>query len=309
MENRVFFAEPADIPEIARALDSELRRSILELLGSKKLNVNQIAEALGIPQSTCTVNVQLLEKAKLIKTEQLAASTKGSQKLCSLAFEEVVLPLKAVSKVENDRLIATEMPIGLYTDFHALPPCGLLSDTGIIGYFDQVESFLNPKRASAGLLWISKGWVEYRFPKEYLADSTRISGVSVSAEICSEFPGYKNTWPSDITLWINGVELGTWTSPGDMGGEYGRLTPRWWDLKNTQYGFLKTWRITKEGSFIDGVKAGEAVLADIGIEACEYFLVRIGIKDETEYPGGFNLFGRSFGNYEQDLVFRMELEG
>jgi predicted transcriptional regulator len=309
MENRVFFAELNDIPEIARALDSELRRTMLELLGSKKMNVNQIAEALGIPQSTCTVNLQLLEKAKLITTEQIAAATKGSQKVCSLAFEEVVLPLKAISKVENDRLIATEMPIGLYTDFRALPPCGLLGDAAIIGYFDQVDSFLNPKRASAGLLWITKGWVEYRFPKEYIADTSRISGISVSAEVCSEFPGYKNNWPSDITVWINGIEIGTWTSPGDMGGEYGRLTPRWWDLKNTQFGFLKTWRVTREGSFIDGVASGPSILADIDVDGCDYFLVRIGIKDEADYNGGFNLFGRSFGNYEQDIVFRIELEG
>jgi predicted transcriptional regulator len=307
MENRVLMANLEDTAEIARALDSELRRKIVQLLGGATMNINQIAEALGIPQSTCTVNVQILEKAKLIRTEQVAA-VKGSQKLCSLAYEEVVIPLKDISRIENGNLVVTEMPIGLYTDFRALPPCGLLTETGIIGYFDQADSFLNPKRASAGLLWISKGWVEYRLPKEYVVDASRISGLSVSVEVCSEFPGYKNSWPSDITIWINGVEIGTWTSPGDMGGEYGRLTPRWWDLKNTQFGFLKTWRITHEGSFIDGVASGPSVLGDIGVEACQYFLVRIGIKDDTEYPGGFNLFGRSFGNYEQDIVFRMELE-
>jgi len=271
------------------------------------MNVNQIAEALGIPQSTCTVNVQILEKAGIIATEQ-AAATKGSQKLCRVAYEEVVIPLKKLSQVENDNLIATEMPIGLYTDFKASAPCGLLGDTAIIGYFDQVDAFLNPKRASAGLLWMSKGWVEYRFPKEFLVAEEKIAGVSVSAEVCSEFPGYKNAWPSDITVWINGIEIGTWTSPGDMGGEYGRLTPRWWDLKNTQYGFLKTWRVTKTGSFIDGVASGSAVLADIGVGSCDYFLVRVGVKDEAEHPGGINLFGRSFGNYEQDIVFRIEME-
>lgn len=307
MENRVLLANAEDTAKIARALDSELRRKIIHLLGGAKMNVNQIAEALGIPQSTCTVNVQILEKAKLIKTEQVAA-VKGSQKLCSLAYEEVVIPLKDISRIENENLIVTEMPIGLYTDVRVLPPCGLLTETGIIGYFDNPDSFLNPKRAAAGILWITKGWVEYRFPKEYMVDPNRICGLSISAEVCSEFPGYKNNWPSDITLWINGVEVGTWTSPGDMGGEYGRLTPRWWDLKNTQYGFLKTWRVTREGSFIDGVKAGGTTLSDIDAENCEYFLVRIGMKDEAERCGGFNLFGRTFGNYEQDLVFRMEIE-
>lgn len=308
VENKVLLADAGQTAVIARALDSELRRKILTLLGKGKLNVNQIAEALGIPQSTCTVNVQILEKSGLIVSEQQAAATKGSQKLCSVAYEEIVIPLKELSRAENENIIVTEMPLGLYTDLKAYPPCGLLSATGIIGYFDQPESFLNPKRASASLLWMSKGWVEYRFPKEYMVDPTRIAAISVSAEVCSEFPGYKNSWPSDITLWINGVEIGTWTSPGDMGGEYGRLTPRWWDLKNTQYGYLKTWRVTREGSFIDGMGAGAATLEDVGAIGCDSFIVRFGVKEEAEHPGGFNLFGSSFGNYEQDLVMRMEIE-
>jgi predicted transcriptional regulator len=306
MGNKVYLAEKHELPNIVRALDSDLRRRILELLAKNRMNINQIAEALDIPQSTCTVNVQLLEKADLIVTEQVAAS-KGSQKVCSLKYAEIVLPIGETMNYEEENFVVTEMPIGLYTDVQISQPCGLLSDTSIIGYFDHVESFLNPKRAAAGLLWFSRGYVEYRFPREYLADSSRIQEVSVTAEICSEFPGYKNDWPSDITLWINGVEIGTWTSPGDMGGEYGRLTPKWWDLKNTQYGFLKTWRISDEGSFIDGVRSGNATLADAKIRSCDFFIVRIGVKPDATNFGGMNLFGRTFGNYENDLVFRMEL--
>jgi predicted transcriptional regulator len=33
--------------------------------------------------------------------------------------------------------------------------------------------------------------------------------------------------------------------------------------------------------------------------------VRIGVKPDAEHAGGFNLFGRSFGNYEQDLTLRL----
>jgi predicted transcriptional regulator len=199
------------------------------------------------------------------------------------------------------------MPVGLYTDFQASPPCGILNEQSIIGYFDQTEAFLNPKRATAGLIWLTRGYLEYRFPKEQVIEHCRVAAISVCAELCSEFPGYKNNWPSDITLWINGVEIGTWTCPGDMGGEYGRLTPRWWDLKNTQYGFLKTWRISDDGCFIDGVRSGDAVLADLGINEHESFLVRIGVKDDAEFVGGFNIFGRTFGNYQQDIIFRMEI--
>ncbi|MEI3204121.1 MAG: hypothetical protein V8S73_05705 [Lachnospiraceae bacterium] len=38
-------------------------------------------------------------------------------------------------------------------------------------------------------------------------------------EICSEAPGYKEDWKSDLTLWVNDVEVGTWTCPGDLGAE------------------------------------------------------------------------------------------
>ncbi|HTH13885.1 MAG TPA: helix-turn-helix domain-containing protein, partial [Spirochaetia bacterium] len=121
MESRIFWAEKADIAEIARALDSELRRRILDLLGIRPLNVNQIAEALGIPQSTCTVNIQILEKARLIHVEQVAAS-KGAQKMCSVPWEEVVLPIRDQAPQGDDRMVSIEMPIGLYTDHRAFPP-------------------------------------------------------------------------------------------------------------------------------------------------------------------------------------------
>lgn len=307
MENRILWADKADVANIARALDSVVRRNILDLLVEKTLNVNQISEALGLPQSTCTVNIQILEKAKLIHVEQVAAS-KGLQKVCSVKWEEVVLPLKDLTAPGDDRLIVVDMPIGLYTDHKATAPCGMVSENGVVGFFDQTETFQNPKRATAGLIWMTRGFLEYRFPKSTAITQERIGAISVTFEVCSEFPGYNNSWPSDITLWFNDREVGTWTSPGDMGGDYGRLTPRWWDLLNTQYGFLKSWKITTEGSFIDGVKTGDLTLDQVGLDACDSYSVKIGVKNDAEYVGGFNLFGRSFGNYEQDIVMRIELK-
>jgi predicted transcriptional regulator len=31
------------------------------------------------------------------------------------------------------------------------------------------------------------------------------------------------------------------------------------------------------------------------------------VKEDAEYQGGLNLFGRTFGNYEQDIILRIEL--
>ncbi|GHV78648.1 hypothetical protein AGMMS49944_04390 [Spirochaetia bacterium] len=57
----------------------------------------------------------------------------------------------------------------------------------------------------------------------------------------SETPGTNKNWLSDITMWINTIEIGSWTSPGDFGDRRGMLTPSWWKLEGSQYGLLKHW--------------------------------------------------------------------
>lgn len=46
-------------------------------------------------------------------------------------------------------------------------------------------------------------------------------------------------------------------------------------------------------------------MSDLAIDDYNYISVKIGIKDNAEYQGGLNLFGRYFGNYPQDLVLRL----
>jgi predicted transcriptional regulator len=33
--------------------------------------------------------------------------------------------------------------------------------------------------------------------------------------------------------------------------------------------------------------------------------VRIGVKDDARHPGGMNIFGRGFGNHDQDITLRL----
>jgi predicted transcriptional regulator len=112
-------------------------------------------------------------------------------------------------------------------------------------------------------------------------------------------------WPSDITLWINGVELGYWTSPADFGGMRGKLTPSWQWASDTQYGLLKVWQVTAEGSQIDGMKVSEVTLADLKLHDSPFVEVRIGVKPDAQNVGGVNLFGAKFGNYPQDILLRI----
>ena len=75
--------------DVVRGLASPVRIKILRLLRRNgSLNVNQIAEMLGLPQSTIATNIQILEDAELIATEIIKAS-KGQQKICSARFDEV----------------------------------------------------------------------------------------------------------------------------------------------------------------------------------------------------------------------------
>src|SRR5690606_5608370 len=122
----------------------------------------------------------------------------------------------------------------------------------------------------------------------------------LSLEVCSEAPMHHLDWPSDITVSVNGVAVGTFTSPADFGGQRGTLTPSWWDTRNSQYGILKEWRVTHEGSFIDGMRVSDVRIDDLALSAGRRLVVRIGVSPDARHVGGLNLFGRSFGNYPQD---------
>ena len=270
------------------------------MLFEHPLTVSRLAKALSIPQSTCTVNLQVLKEAKLVR------ASPESTRLLVTSFEEVVIPLRGSQMAADTSAMEIDMPIGLYSAYEVHAPCGLLSEDRIIGYLDIAESFLDTHRASAQMIWLSNGYLEYPFPMSpnMVPAGKRIKALAVVAEVCSEYPDYKLDWPSDITVWISGVEVGTWTCPGDMGGTRGRLTPEWWPTHSTQFGFRKSWRIAEDGCFIDGVKVSDVTVSAVPLD--RNLTVRIGIKNHAEHKGGFNLFGRKFGNYEHDLILRFE---
>ena len=292
--------------DVFNALGSETRLSILKLLNDRKMNVNEIAGELKLPQSTVSTNITILEKVGLITVES-AAGKRGSQKLCSVPYDEIVVQLPSMRKEVAQNVIEVAMPLGLYTDFEVNPPCGLCSREEIIGFLDVPDTFLNPKRAVASLLWFERGFVEYKFPNN-LKGHMALEQLEISMELSSEVPGTNKDWPSDITVWINGVEVGTWTSPGDFGDARGKWTPDWWKLAGSQYGLLKHWRVTEEGTFIDGTRVSDVMLVDLDLRNHSSVKVRIGIKQNAANVGGVNIFGTGFGNYDQDIVMRMHLQ-
>jgi predicted transcriptional regulator len=299
----ILVIDPVHEIHVLKGLASELRVRILALLRDRSLNVNELSQVLGLPQSTVATNVQTLEKAGLIRTETMKAK-KGSQKICHSICQEIVIQFPQTKNPE-DNIIEVEMPIGLYTSHDVSPPCGLCSTEAIIGFLDVPGDFLNPDRMKAGLLWFEKGFVEYKFPNNSLYKEKPLKKLELSAELSSETPGTNPTLLSDITVWINDVEIGNWTSPGDFGDKRGKLTPLWWKLEGSQYGLLKHWFVSEEGTSVDGVRVSNVKLKDLNLPAHHSIRVRIGVKDNAEHLGGLNIFGKGFGNYDQDIVLRL----
>lgn len=302
MGKRINLEEEKELMALGKALSSEIRLKILGLLQEGPLCVNEIAEFLNIPASSAALHVRVLEEAELIRTE-LKPGIRGSMKLCIRQETSVVLDLQKKSKEQREEVIS--MPVGNYVDYKITPTCGMVNEEEYIDGEDEPRCFYDPRRTTAKLVWFSSGYLEYRFPNAGMQKEP-VESLDFSAELCSETADYNLDCPSDITLWINGIEAGTWTCPSDFGGRRGKLNPDWWEDKNSQYGNLKNWHIDETGTYLDGLQVSGRGIEAYALAEGPYVSVRIGIKEDAEHVGGVNIFGNCFGDYPQDLVMRLK---
>ena len=133
-----------------------------------------------------------------------------------------------------------------------------------------------------------------------------ITRINISAELSSEAPGSNAEWPSDLHFFLGDVLLGVWTSPGDFGRTPGIYTPSWWDPNWNQYGLLKFLSVNDTGTFIDGVRVSDVSLKDLNISAGSGIMLKLSVGPDSVHQGGLTLYGRSFGNYPQDIIVRMQ---
>lgn len=294
--------DSSQLERVLKALDLLNRIRILRYLSDRVASVNDIAVALELPTSTAALHVETLEEAGLICTEFEPAS-RGLRKICARMYDKIILDLP-ISLPPPEQAVELTMPIGAFVDCQVTPTCGLLSESGIIGLLDDPASFYEPTRLAAQLVWFHHGYLEYRWPNR-LPTSAQPELLRLSMEVCSEAPLYNLDWPSDITVWINAVEIGTWTSPADFGGERGRLTPEWWTPRNTQYGLLKVWHINEREAEVDGMRVSDVTIHDLKLNELPFIAIRVGVRPDATHVGGMNLFGSRFGNYPQDLVLRV----
>ena len=293
--------KPEALVEIARALSSPVRLDILYALCADNLSVGELSKKLNVPLSTVALSVRVLESAGLIRCEERPGQH-GTQKLCLSAVDTISINMIPPGRRFEAMPLVLSIPIGGYSVADGIEPtCGMLSETHSLGPMDVPSVFYSLLRFEAQLLWFKQGFLEYRVNAIDDLSADNVDFLELRFEACSEAPLYRSPWPSDISVEVNGRRLGTWTCPCDCGGRAGHLTPGWWDLTNTQFGFLTNWRVDHCGSYLDGMRLSDVSIVDLCLDSAPYISIRIGVDPEAEHPNGINLFGSRFGDYPQEI--------
>ncbi|MEK4063424.1 MULTISPECIES: ArsR/SmtB family transcription factor [Paenibacillus] len=287
--------------DIFKALSSEIRIQILELLATNQaLNLNEIAKKLNLSNGAITMHIKKLEESGLIEINT-SVGKHGIQKVCYLNKDKLMVDLRSK---DVDNLYEVEIQVGHYSNYQAVPTCGLATKDSIIGDFDEPRYFADPQRIDSEIIWMAEGFLEYRIPN-YLKANQTFREIQFSMEIGSEAPGFSDNYPSDLYFYVNGIEIGYWTSPGDFGDQRGTFNPDWWPPHLNQYGMLKLIRINNEGSFIDGCRISDITLDDIKLDYKSELTFRIAVTDKPVNKRGLTIYGKHFGNYSQDLMARV----
>lgn len=288
--------------DVFKALGSEIRISIIKLLlKNKGMNMNELASSLNITNGALTSHIKKLEDSGIITIVSESAGH-GNQKKCMVHLDKILVEFDIEEHKKN--IYETEIKIGHYSDYQIFPTCGLATKNQLIGEVDDARYFAHPSRIDSDILWFTRGYVEYIIPN-FLPVSQKIDQITISAELSSEAPGVNDVWPSDINFYLNDTCLGMWTSPGDFGDVKGIFTPDWWFPNWNQYGLLKLIVINYTGTFIDGLQISDVSLKDLNLDYKSTIKFRFAVPENAEHVGGLTIFGRNFGNYNQDISVRI----
>ncbi len=288
--------------DLFKALGSDVRIEIVRiLLENNGMNMNELASRLNITNGALTSHIRKLEECGVV-TVAGETSGHGNQKICSVHLDKILIELQDQQKNEN--VYTTSIKVGLFSDYDVFPTCGLASGSQLIGEVDDTRYFSHPDRYNADILWFTKGYVEYVIPN-FIPFSQKIDELCISAELSSEAPGINNIWPSDIYFYLNDVFLGIWTSPGDFGDVKGIFTPDWWFPNWNQYGLLKMLVINHHGTFIDGLQISGVSIDRFNLTSKSSVKFKMAVPDSAEHVGGLTIYGKSFGNYNQDIDVRI----
>ena len=284
--------------DIFKALGSEVRIEIIKILMENHgMNMNELAARLNITNGALTGHIRKLEDCGLVMVSNETAGH-GNQKKCSVHLDKILIETDDQEEIKD--VYQADLKVGHFSDYSVYPTCGLASDTAIIGEVDDTRYFAHPDRYNADILWFTRGYVEYVVPN-FIPFGQKIDQITISLEISSEAPGSNEVWPSDISFFINGKKIAVWTSPGDFGNMKGIFTPDWWYPNWNQYGLLKILVINRKGTFIDGLQVSDVSINDFDFDYRSTIKLKLAVEDDAEHVGGLTVFGKTFGNYNQDI--------
>lgn len=289
---------------VFKALGSELRIRLIQLLlEHKEMNMNELAASLGITNGALTSHVKKLEESGIV-TILSEHSGHGNQKVCRVNVDKILVDIALPQESTPDNSYSIEIPVGNYFSYSVYPTCGLSTEKKIIGSVDDPRYFAHPEHVDAKILWLGRGYIDYRIPN-MLPANHMIDKMTISFEISSEAPGVNSDWPSDITFMLNDTNIGTWRSPGDFGDVHGMFTPDWWFPNWNQYGLLKMLEINRTGTYMDASKISDVTTNDLHLTSQNDLILRFQVQEPSKNIGGLTLFGKNFGNYNQDINVRI----
>lgn len=283
--------------ETFKALGSDTRIQILNiLLENEQMSMNQLATELNISNGALTGHIKKLEECGLINISNESAGH-GNQKMCSVTQDRIIVDIK--KPIDYKNVFETEIKVGQFSRHQVWPTCGIATSESVIGEFDDIRYFNHPDRFTANILWFTKGYVEYTIPN-LIPSNQRITRFPSRR---AEFGGSRHRQQLAVGYQFlhqrhqdRHVDV-----PGDFGDVHGMFTPQWWPQNWNQYGLLKLLVINDYGTYIDGLKISDVSTLSLHLDYSSDIRLRLAVENDSEHVGGITLYGKSFGNYDQDI--------
>lgn len=296
-------ADIEGISTLCTALSSPVRLKILRQINTPPyaFSVPELVKKLGIPTTTLLFHLEKLEKADVLKMTYTSASS-GTTRKVSRKLHDAGISFYYLAEVQKvkETSVTQSVSVGAYHDFTGDV---INFATNDFVYNKIGDDVFHEKRLEAQLVFAPSGTISYMFSNK-MCRLRKVKKIVVSLEICSEAPYYNNDYLSDVTFWINGNELTTYTIKGDYGDRRGNLNPEWWSDESTQYGELLSITVDDNGVSLNGIMKNKSVtLSKLGLDNGNRIEFTFGNKNTALNVGGFNVFGKSFGDHPQDILF------
>lgn len=318
--SRDLYIEGNNVTPVVKALSNPVRIKILSLLSGADMNIQTLASHLKLSKTAVLTHINLLEEAGFIQSRYLPGSV-GNQRVCHKIYDRLIFNfVPGHTTKDEETYYEREVPIGNYFDFEAWAPCGMATRNSIIQKWDDPTVFLDVGRLNSTLVWTAFGFLEYKIPLDPHFVDKRVSCVEIELEVSAHhmirthpalsIPSYANLEDitdelSDITLWINGHEIGTQTIAAGNDRDKATYTPTWWRSLPV-HGFPLRLRLDGQGGYINDCKTSTSTFDEV-IHA-NFLRFRIGIKRDAGHKGGLMVFGKEFGAHCHDLIVRTFIE-